>query len=324
MLKTENYYEKSFTDLAKLYYDKFQIPFPISLLKVVENKEIKTKIINCLISGESYNYYDDRKFCINQINNKIDYVELINLIKQSMDEIGYDYQKMINDINSVVNLRLNGKTFSFEEHLEALVLAQLSNHRWGDETINRNRENLRHIFKFYNREYLKKIDPEVLTKEVININCGNASIYRQMKALSYNITILEKIEKDYEHLDCFVASAEPNTIANILYDGKYKLNQVGKAFALDYLKKVGINTCKSDSQITRLFGSNRLSLVNNHIATALETMSIIKKISKDTLISEIEVNSLLWQFCLPRGANICTKNPNCYLCKLNHLCNYNN
>ncbi|NLC87883.1 MAG: Cys-Gln thioester bond-forming surface protein, partial [Clostridiaceae bacterium] len=30
MLKTENYYEKSFTDLAKLYYDKFQIPFPIS------------------------------------------------------------------------------------------------------------------------------------------------------------------------------------------------------------------------------------------------------------------------------------------------------
>lgn len=160
MLKTENYYEKSFTDLAKLYYDKFQIPFPISLLKVVENKEIKTKIINCLISGESYNYYDDRKFCINQINNKIDYVELINLIKQSMDEIGYDYQKMINDINSVVNLRLNGKTFSFEEHLEALVLAQLSNHRWGDETIIRNRENLRYIFKFYNREYLKKSIPK--------------------------------------------------------------------------------------------------------------------------------------------------------------------
>ena len=39
MLKTENYYEKSFTDLAKLYYDKFQIPFPISLLKVLKIKK---------------------------------------------------------------------------------------------------------------------------------------------------------------------------------------------------------------------------------------------------------------------------------------------
>lgn len=36
----------------------------------------------------------------------------------------------------------------------------------------------------------------------------------------------------------------PNDIVNIFNSGKYKLTQVGRAFAYNYLKRVGVNTCK--------------------------------------------------------------------------------
>jgi len=322
MLKAENYYEKSFTDLAKIYYKKFYKVFPISSFKNMDNKTLKQKIIDSITSGQAFDYYNE-KFKVKIINNNINYIDLIELVKKSMDSISYDYNKMIKEINNIIDFRKNGKIFSFEEHLEALLLSQLSNHRWGSNTIKKNKEKLREIFKDYDREYLKKVEPDTLTNKIIAINCGNASIYRQMRALSYNIGVLELIENNYGTLDNFVSSDNPNTLANIMCDGKYKLKQVGKAFALDYLKKVGIDTCKTDSQIGRLFGNSRLNLLNRNKATSLEIMSIIKQISKVTSLSEIEVDSIIWQFCLPRTANICTEIPNCSLCMLKEFCNYN-
>lgn len=322
MLKVENYYEKPFTDLAKLYYQKFYKVFPVSLLKNMDNDTLKEKIVNSLVSGQVFNH-NDEKFKVAVVDKKINYIKLIELIKESMDSISFDYTKMIKEINNIVDLRKTGKIFSFEEHLEALILSQLSNHRWGSNTIKKNKEKLKAIFKDYDKDYLKQINPNTLTQKILDINCGNASIYRQMKELGYNIAVLERIEEDYGSLDNFVSSDIPNTLANILYDGKYKLKQVGKAFALDYLKRVGINTCKTDSQVSRLFGNDRLCLINKNKTTALETVSLIKEIAKETSISEIEVDSLLWQFCLPRGANICVENPNCSYCKLKSSCNYN-
>ena len=87
-------------------------------------------------------------------------------------------------------------------------------------------------------------------------------INNQMKALSKNIMVLERIEKDYGSLDKFVKKETPNDIANMFNSGKYKLIQVGRAFAYDYLKRVGVNTCKKSSQLERLFGSHRLGSAN--------------------------------------------------------------
>ena len=53
-----------------------------------------------------------------------------------------------------------------------------------------------------------------------------------MKALSKNIMVLEKIEKDYGNLDNF-GNKE-----------KYKVIQVGWSFAYNYLWWVGVNICK--------------------------------------------------------------------------------
>lgn len=323
MSNNEEYIKISFDDLLLVYYKKFNKTFPLTYMRNCDNTTLKQKIIDCINKERKFDI-NDEKFNIEKQSDTIDYAQIINLIKESMSAVNYDYKKMIKETKNIVDLRKNGKIFKFEEHIEAIILSQLSNHRWGDVTIKENKQQIRNIFKEYDKEYLKQINANVLAKQLIDMNCGNASIYRQMESLSYNITILEKIEKDYGSLDDFVSSDNTNTLANMLYDGRYKMKQIGKAFALDYFKKVGINTCKSDIQINRIFGSNRLALVNKANATAIQTMGLIKEIAKVNNMQELEVDSLLCQFCLPRGANICTADPNCSKCKLKNKCNYNN
>ena len=145
----------------------------------------------------------------------------------------------------------------------------------------------------------------------------------QMKALSKNIMVLEQIEKDYGSLDKFVSKEKPNDIANMFNSGKYKLIQVGRAFAYDYLKRVGVNTCKKSSQLERLFGSHRLGIVENASATEQQVLNIIKKIAELNNCDEIIVESIIQQFCLLRSANICGEHPNCEKCKIRNYCHYN-
>ena len=166
-------------------------------------------------------------------------------------------------------------------------------------------------------------DPHYLVNELKKIHCTNPMINNQMKALSKNIMVLEKIEKDYGSLDNFVNTQSPNDIANMLNDGRYKMIQVGRAFTYDYLKKVGINTCKNSIQLKRLFGSHRLGIVENKNATEQQVLNIIKKIAKINNCEEIVVESILTQFCLLRSANICGECPNCEKCKIRNYCNYN-
>ena len=135
--------------------------------------------------------------------------------------------------------------------------------------------------------------------------------------------VLEQIEKDYGSLDKFVSKEKPNDIANMFNSGKYKLIQVGRAFAYDYLKRVGVNTCKKSSQLERLFGSHRLGIVENANATEQQVLNIIKKIAELNNCDEIIVESIIQQFCLLRSANICGEHPNCEKCKIRNYCHYN-
>ena len=121
----------------------------------------------------------------------------------------------------------------------------------------------------------------------------------------------------------FVSKEKPNDIANMFNSGKYKLIQVGRAFAYDYLKRVGVNTCKKSSQLERLFGSHRLGIVENANATEQQVLNIIKKIAELNNCDEIIVESIIQQFCLLRSANICGEHPNCEKCKIRNYCHYN-
>ena len=299
-----------------------KVVFPIERVKYLSNEEVVELLKDCINNKIIYNPNYDMVSKITILEDN-DLKQILPLIKESMDYINYDYMSDIKDLVKKVDKRKNGKKYSFEEHLKALIISLLSNHRWGDNNIRENMDAIDEIFHNYNKNYLKVVDPSVLVNKLRKIHCTNPMINNQMKALSKNIMILEKIEKDYGSLDNFVNKETPNDIANMFNDGKYKMIQVGRAFAYDYLKRVGVNTCKKSYQLERLFGSRRLGIVENNIATEQQVLNIIKRIAKLNNCDEIIVESIIQQFCLLRSANICGEQPNCEKCKIRNYCNYN-
>lgn len=299
-----------------------KVVFPIERVKYLSNEEVIEILKDCTRNQIIYNPNYEMVKNITLLEDN-DLKEIYPLIKASMDYINYDYMRDINDLINSVKSRKKDKKYSFEEHLKALILALLSNHRWGDNNIRENMDTIDKIFHNYNKNYLKIADPNVLVKKLRNIHCTNPMINNQMKTLSKNIIVLEKIEKDYGSLDNFVNKETPNDIANMFNSGKYKLTQVGRAFAYDYLKRVGVNTCKKGSQLERLFGSHRLGIVENANATEQQVLNIIKKIAILNNCDEIIVESIIQQFCLLRSANICGEYPKCEKCKIRKYCNYN-
>ena len=308
-MKDENFVEMDNLIPMLLKYVKVnKVVFPIEKVKYLSNEEVIEILKNCISNQIIYNPNYEMVKKITLLDDK-DLKEIYPLIKMSMDYINYDYMRDIKDLIDSVNSRKKGKKYSFEEHLKALILALLSNHRWGDNNIRENMEAIDEIFHNYNKNYLKVVDSSILVEKLRKIHCTNPMINNQMKALSKNILVLEKIEKDYGSLDKFVSIETPNDIANMFNDGIYKLTQVGRAFAYDYLKRVGVNTCKNSSGLQRLFGSHRLGIVENANATEQQVLNIIKKIAILNNCDEIIVESIIQQFCLLRSANICGEYP---------------
>ena len=296
--------------------------FPIEKVKYLSNEEVIEILKNCINNEIRYNPNYEK---VNNITlfNEEDLKVIFPLIKESMDYINYDYTKDTKDLVNNVKSRKKGKKYSFEQHLKALIISLLSNHRWGDNNIRENMDAINEIFHNYSKNYLKVVNPNILVEKLRKIHCTNPMIKNQMKALSDNIMVLEQIEKDYGSLDKFVKKESPNDIANMFNSGKYKLKQVGRAFTYDYLKRVGVNTCKSSSGLERLFGSHRLGIVENENATEQQVLNIMKKIALLNNCDEIVVESIIGQFCLLRSANICGEHPNCEKCKIRDYCNYN-
>ena len=299
-----------------------KVVFPIEKVKYLSNAEVIDVLKNCIDKEEIYNPNYEMVKNITLLDDN-DLKDIYPLIKESMEKINYDYMRDIKDLVNNVKSRKKGKKYSFEEHLKALIIALLSNHRWGDNNIRENMDAIDEIFHNYNKNYLKVVEPSVLVNKLRKIHCTNPMISYQMKALSKNIMVLEQIEKDYGSLDKFVSKEKPNDIANMFNSGKYKLIQVGRAFAYDYLKRVGVNTCKKSPQLERLFGSHRLGIVENANATEQQVLNIIKKIAELNNCDEIIVESIIQQFCLLRSANICGEHPNCEKCKIRNYCHYN-
>lgn len=295
--------------------------FPIGRVKYLSNDILIERIKECINQNKRYEVQTTKLNEIKLLSNN-DLGKILPLVLNSLNKINYDYKSDIKEIMNTMELRNNGKVFTFSEHLKALIISLLSNHRWGDSNIRENRMKIDSIFHNYDKNYLKIADPNDIINELKKIHCTNPMIRKQIEALSFNITIFEKIEKDFKTLDNFVTINSPNDIANWFNEGKYQMKQVGRAFAFDYLKRVGINTCKTTAQLERLFSSSRLAIVENESATGGQVINIIKNIATINNVSEIEVESILQQFCLSRSANICGKQPKCEKCKLRNMCNY--
>lgn len=295
--------------------------FPINHVKHISNEILIERIKECIIQNKRYEVKLNK---LNEIQLLSDdnFKKIIPLVLDTLKLVNYDYESNIKEIMDIIDLRNDGKSFTFSEHLEALIISLLSNHRWGDSNIRENKHKIDVIFHNYDKNYLKVADFNDIILELKKIHCTNPMIKKQMEVLSFNISVFEQIESDFKTLDNFVSSNLPNDIANWLNEGKYKMKQVGRAFAIDYLRRVGINTCKTSTQLERLFGATRLTIVENEFATGGQVISIIKKIADFNSITELEVESILQQFCLLRSANICGEQPKCEKCKLRNLCSY--
>ena len=145
-----------------------------------------------------------------------------------------------------------------------------------------------------------------------------------MGALHENIMKLERIEKEFGSLDCFVTSGTPLEIADLLANSiKYKLRMLGLPLAMEYLRNVGINTIKPDVHVCRILGRDRLRYSEHEIAGEEEAAEIVQKIALETGYDESRIDAILWLFCSDNNGMICTKEPHCEQCKLcGGLCHY--
>lgn len=249
---------------------------------------------------------------------------ILQSIKETLEMNGFDYKSYINNLRHIKNIELrnSGKSFSFDEHINALIFSLLSNQRpW--EPIEANEKNICDIFFNFNKEKLLNTDPEYFVQRLKEIRCGNRAVSKQMESLKYNIMVFEDIEKDHGSLDNYVTSKSPYEIADELANGRYKLKQVGFALALEYLRNVGIDAIKPDTHIMRILSNERLGY-SDHDVNEYEAVEILKNVSKETGYTQAYLDALLWLFCASGYGDICTSNPKCDKCKLKLYCNYEN
>jgi len=248
-----------------------------------------------------------------------DYIEFGQII-DTMKAKNYQYYNDSEKTRERLRQRKEGKKFSLEEHIEAMVFAELSNQRpW--KQIAENEEKIRQIFHDFNVDYLKNVEPDILISQITNIRCGNRQISKQIISLKENIETLERIEKEYGSIDNYYNSKDIYDLVNELSNGNYKLKQMGQALVSEYLKGMGVDVIKPDIHVCRILG--RLGYTEHNPSTIKEAYEVCSKIAKEYNMSNIEVDSILWQFGAERYFEQCGTNPKCDSC-LVYNCKYRN
>lgn len=241
----------------------------------------------------------------------------IFIIKKYLNDNGFFYDE---SIANAADKREIGVGFSFSDHVKAMVYSLLTNHRkWVQ--IEEHIPEINELFFNWDVEKIKQAPAEYFIAGVKKAKCGNISTNAQMKSLNTNISVLEKIAKDYGSLDKFVTSKEPSIIKDLLANSPtYKIKGFGERLAAEYLRNVGIDDAKSDVHLTRFFGADRMGTGMSSPASIKETDEQIAKLSKETGLKKWEIDQLIWQFCATGYAEICTAKPNCIKCPIKSIC----
>ncbi len=235
-------------------------------------------------------------------------------IEEIIKTMEYYNYKYINDSDSTRDKllrRQKGEEFSLQDHLGALVFAELSNQRpW--EQIENNKQKIIEIFHYFDVDYLKKVNPEELIKAIKDIHCGNRQINKQMLTLKDNILTLERIEKENGSIDKYYNSIAKYELIKSLSCGKYKLKQMGMPLVSEYLKSMGVDIIKPDVHVCRILG--RLGYTEHNPAKIEEAYNISEQIAKEFGKTNIEIDSILWQYGAKGYFEQCGENPKCKTC----------
>ena len=293
--------------------------FPISKVSHIDTDVLIERINHCIENNLRYDIDLFNLSAMQKMSN-YDFGRIIYLIKLTLDDINYQYIDNLKRVSSDIVSRKKGKVFSFEEHLECLILSMISNNRWGNLNIEKNSKRIKDIFCNYDRKLLKCLNKDKTISDLRKIQCTDISIEKQIDSIPCNIEIFEKIESEYGSLDNYITKVSPIKIKNSFYEGKYKLKQIGYAVTSDYLNKVGIDIGKSSNQLSILFGATRLAIIENDLVTSKQQLMIIKRLANLNNMFEVEVQWIINQFY----EQICAKSNEdasvCIKCRLNCLC----
>ncbi len=238
-------------------------------------------------------------------------------------------------IKHCIDDRKNGIVFSIGKHLRGMVYAMFS------AKISRKRVvdgidpvtgviyPLDDIFHNYDVDYLLKVDVDELLVQLKKLGCSGKNVKKQLSTLiKYNISKLLDFEKQYGNIDVFynnIAEKDPTlkTLVRTLSSSRSvnKLKQFGAALTADYLRNVGYDIVKPDSNVRRLLGKKRLGFSEKENATAKESAEIIAQIAKKAKINVAEADHLLFSYCT-KEYGFCYKTPNCKKCCIKRYCNY--
>lgn len=267
----------------------------------------------CKLISEKYN----RESLLSVNNDDMNY---LFRIRDFLNSKGLRHESTL---DNKIKERQEGKKYSTCEHIRAVVYAMLTNQtKW--HRIKPHLDEIDELFFNYDPIILKSSASEYFANKLFEIKCGNRNTAAQMSTLSYNINVLESIEKEYGSVDLFVLSAPAHEIVQMLSkkNSKYKLKMLGEALVWEYLRNVGIDGAKPDVHLCRFFSGSRMGNGNHTPATAREVYNSVCELSKVTGLSMIEIDNYIWSYCADGFGEICTLVPRCGICEIRQQCNY--
>ena len=225
------------------------------------------------------------------------------------------------EVNERIKVRNGNNGLGINDHVQGLILSLLSNQRkWG--AIKKELPIIKSIFYNYDADRIRVESPERFIQELTDKKLGNRQIKKQMQALSYNIDLFRKMEKEYGSIDNFILQPIDKVIKALTNShSEYKLKQVGVALAWEYLRNVGIDGAKPDVHLRRFLGSGRMGKSNKEIASTKEVYEQVEELSKQTGLTKTMIDRLIWSYCATDEARICSANPNCKNCCIKDECN---
>lgn len=249
------------------------------------------------------------------------YYKIFNILEE------YLKNKVEDSDNSIIQAlenRKNGKIFSFSEHLQGFIYAQLSALvSW--KKIKSNLLNIDSIFCHFNKDKLKLKSTDKLISEITKIKCNNPyTTKNQMYSLKTNIETFERIEKDFSSIEKFITYHSPLKTIKLLADtnSTYKLKFSGIALVCEYLRNMGIDLIKPDVHLKRILAPDRLNFISTK--SDYEIIEKCKQVSEQIGISQIKIDYLLWNYCAKGYGEVCTKTPKCKKCVIRYFCKLGN
>lgn len=227
-------------------------------------------------------------------------------------------------IHVMVAKRKAGKDFSLEEHIAALVYAQLTNQTKWSRIVPHLAE-IDALFFHYDPKQIQKRPGTYFADGIFELKCGNISTKAQMNNLHRNISQMEAIAEEFGSMDAFVTSAPAQHIVELLSSGKskYKMAMLGEALAWEYIRNVGIDGCKPDTHLRRFLGNDRMGNASESIASINETIQQIEVLATETNLPLSSIDNIIWSYCADGYGEICTATPHCEKCVVRTNCKSN-